>query len=69
MGAAHLRPYTAADRAACLAVFDSNVPASFAPDERAAFAAYLDGAGARYLVLADDRRRARRVRRVRPPHG
>ena len=52
MGAAHLRPYTAADRAACLAVFDSNVPASFAPDERAGFAGYLDGASARYLVLA-----------------
>jgi len=48
-----LRPYAAADRAACLAIFDSNVPAAFAPDERAGFAAYLDGAGARYLVLAD----------------
>jgi len=53
MGAAHLRPYTAADRAACLAIFDSNIPGFFAPDERAGFAAYLDGAGARYLVLAD----------------
>ncbi len=53
MSAAHFRPYTAADRAACLVIFDSNVPASFAPDERAGFAAFLERGAARYLVLCD----------------
>lgn len=50
------RPYMAADRAACLAIFDGNVPAYFAPEERAAFADHLDGlpaVGAPYLVLED----------------
>lgn len=32
-----LRPYSAADLAACLALFDSNVPAYFHPAERAHF--------------------------------
>ncbi len=54
MHAAHLRPYTAADRAACLAIFDSNVPGFFAAAERADFAAYLDRADARYVVLCTD---------------
>ncbi len=51
MHAAHLRPHTAADRAACLAIFDSDVPGFFAAAERADFAAYLDRAGARYAVF------------------
>jgi ribosomal protein S18 acetylase RimI-like enzyme len=35
------RPYTPADEAACLALFDSNTPRFFGPDERAGFAAFL----------------------------
>lgn len=42
-----------ADRAACLGVFDSNVPTFFAPQERAEFSRFLDACdrGAPYLVL------------------
>ncbi|MDB5218237.1 MAG: family N-acetyltransferase, partial [Myxococcaceae bacterium] len=36
-----LRPYEPADRDACLVVFDSNVPAFFAPHEREGFASFL----------------------------
>lgn len=50
-----LRPYTLSDRAACLAIFDTNVPVFFAPDERAVFAAFLDRFGDEYLVLCDAR--------------
>ena len=32
---APFRPYSSADREACLANFDANCPAFFAPDERA----------------------------------
>lgn len=52
--AAHIRAYRATDRAACLALFDSNVPTFFAPDERTEFAAHLDQVNAGrspYLVL------------------
>lgn len=53
----HVRPYTAADRAACLAVYDSNVPAYFLPEERPAYAAFLDALPGPYLVLeAEDER-------------
>ena len=38
----HLRPYTPTDREACLALFDSNVPAYFAPHERDDFVTFLD---------------------------
>lgn len=38
-----LRPYRPADRAACLALFDSNMPSSFLPHERAEFSEWLDG--------------------------
>lgn len=37
-----LRPHHPADRGACLAAFDSNVPAFFAESERAGFVEYLD---------------------------
>ena len=51
------RPYTSADRAACLALFDGNTPRFFAPKERAEFADFLSGApsaDAPYLVLVRD---------------
>lgn len=54
MTAVRTRPYRATDRAACLALFDSNLPLYFAPSERAEFAGFLDGvddASRVYLVL------------------
>jgi ribosomal protein S18 acetylase RimI-like enzyme len=48
-----VRDYTAADRGACLAVFDSNVPDHFVPPEREAFAAFLDDLPGPYLVVED----------------
>jgi ribosomal protein S18 acetylase RimI-like enzyme len=36
------RPYAAADREACLALFDSNAPRFFDPSERADYEAFLD---------------------------
>jgi ribosomal protein S18 acetylase RimI-like enzyme len=39
---ARIRGYAPADRAACLTLFDGNMPTFFAPDERAEFAAFLD---------------------------
>ncbi|RWR09175.1 GNAT family N-acetyltransferase [Sinirhodobacter populi] len=48
------RPYTALDLAACLAIFEGNVPTFFAPDERADFQKHLkniDVATAPYIVL------------------
>lgn len=49
----HVREYTAPDRSACLAVFDSNVPDFFVPSERADFAAFLDALPGPYLVVVD----------------
>ncbi|GAA5511468.1 hypothetical protein Dcar01_00178 [Deinococcus carri] len=53
-----IRPYSPADRAACLALFDSNVPEFFLPEERAEFAAFLGqpfdpGESGEYFVLED----------------
>jgi predicted GNAT family N-acyltransferase len=52
-----LRPYTLADRAACLAVFDSNTPHAFAASERADYAQFLQDPGDhgiyRVLLLED----------------
>lgn len=48
-----IRPYHPADRESCLAVFDSNVPRFFAPDERDLFATFLERFKATYLVLCD----------------
>jgi ribosomal protein S18 acetylase RimI-like enzyme len=45
-----LRPYQAADRAACLAIFDSN-PGCFAPHERREFEDWLDHIEGEYFVL------------------
>ncbi|MEH3122505.1 MAG: GNAT family N-acetyltransferase [Sphingomonas phyllosphaerae] len=39
---ARVRAYGAADRAACLALFNGNTPAFFAAEERVDFAAFLD---------------------------
>lgn len=50
----HIRAYTPADRAACLAVFDSNTPEFFLPAERAEFAAFLDALPGPYLVLTGE---------------
>ncbi len=49
-----MRAYHAEDRAACLAVFDANIPASFDLTERAEFEAYLDDLPGPYLVAVDD---------------
>lgn len=35
------RPYSGADREACLAIFDANCPAYFAPNERADYERFL----------------------------
>lgn len=48
------RPFAPADRDACLAVFDSNTPRFFAPEERGEFEGFLGNIEAcegRYLVL------------------
>lgn len=52
----NIRDYGPADREACLALFDSNVPLYFAPRERTDFAAYLDAPPGPYLVMQDDDR-------------
>lgn len=51
----HLRPYTLADRPACLALFDANTPRFFDPSERAGYDAFLADPAGPYLVgtLAD----------------
>ena len=52
-----LRRYEDADLAACLAVFDSNVPKFFAPHERHGFASFLGDLSrfaVQYYVLVDD---------------
>ncbi|BDP42366.1 N-acetyltransferase [Deinococcus aetherius] len=53
-----IRPFTPADREACLALFDSNVPDFFLPQERAEFEAWLgqpfdSGEYGEYFVLED----------------
>lgn len=50
------RPYTPADRDACLQLFDSNVPRFFAASERADFEAFLDGFDGPYQVIERDGR-------------
>lgn len=46
-----IRPYTPADREACLQVFDSNVPRYFDPAERADFALFLDTPPCPYFAM------------------
>lgn len=47
------RRYLPEDRAACMALFDSNIPGSFADDERPSFAAFLDRNEVPYLTIED----------------
>ena len=49
-----IRPYTAADREACLAVFDSNVPDFFRLEERPQLEAFLADPRAAYFVMEHD---------------
>jgi GNAT superfamily N-acetyltransferase len=46
-----IRGYTSNDRLSCLAIFDCNTPAFFAPRERDENAAYLDRPAGPYLVV------------------
>jgi ribosomal protein S18 acetylase RimI-like enzyme len=50
----HYRPYHSADRAACLAIYDSNAERFFSPGDREAFAAFLDAVQGFFGVLCDD---------------
>jgi ribosomal protein S18 acetylase RimI-like enzyme len=49
-----VRPFRPADRDACLRVFDSNVPAAFRPEERSAFARFLDDPPGPMIVVERD---------------
>jgi GNAT superfamily N-acetyltransferase len=51
----HIRPDHNTDKAACLTVFEGNVPAFFAPPDRVEFAQFLDEAHTLgvYLVAAE----------------
>ena len=49
-----VRPYAVADKDACLALFDSNVPAFFDPTERADFADFLDQPQGHYFCIEQD---------------
>ncbi len=46
-----VRPYAAADRDVCLALFDTNVPDSFAPAEREQFREFLEASATPYYLL------------------
>jgi ribosomal protein S18 acetylase RimI-like enzyme len=48
---ASARAYRSTDRAACMAVFDSNVPVYFLAEERALFTDFLDALPGPYLVM------------------
>jgi ribosomal protein S18 acetylase RimI-like enzyme len=50
----HYRPYTRADRPACLAVYDSNAERFFSPGDREVFAAFLDAPRGFFGVLCED---------------
>ena len=49
------RPYAPADRDACLALFDSNVPEFFTTEERPGFADWLDRAEAYRVIESEGR--------------
>ncbi|MEH6757011.1 MAG: GNAT family N-acetyltransferase [Parasphingorhabdus sp.] len=51
---AEVRAYMVADKKACLALFDSNVPVFFDATERAGFATFLDSPGGEYFILEED---------------
>ena len=44
------RPYSVSDKGACLAIFDANCPANFAPNERDDYKTFLDTNPAAYEV-------------------
>lgn len=46
-----VRHWRAADREACLALFDSNTPDTFQPHERVQFEQWLESAPANYFVM------------------
>ena len=48
-----IRPYAPADRAACLAIFESNMPRYFVPEELPGFARWLDAQDAGQLAYAE----------------
>lgn len=48
------RPYTSADRTACLRLFDSNCPRYFAPNEREGYEAFMTAADGEYEVCLLD---------------
>jgi N-acetylglutamate synthase-like GNAT family acetyltransferase len=48
-----IRLFSPRDRDACLSIFDSNAPPFFAPSERPDFAAFLERANDRYVVVED----------------
>lgn len=50
-----LRPYTPADRATCIELFESNRPDLFGPDEIVHFTAHLDALPGPYFLLENDR--------------
>ncbi|MDX2008354.1 MAG: GNAT family N-acetyltransferase [Meiothermus sp.] len=50
----HIREYSAADMAACLEVFDTNVPKYFSLEEREEFETFLKLPSCVYLVLVSD---------------
>ena len=50
----HLRLYAPADKGACLALLDGNMPVFFAPHERDEFDTFLNDPGDRYWVVEDD---------------
>ncbi len=52
--APRIRPFRPADRAACLALFDANCPAFFAPNERTDYEVFLDANFPGYEVWCDE---------------
>ena len=66
-----LRPCSPDDLAACIALFESNVPDDFGARERTDCLAGIDEEGTRYFVRedADGARRPARLRRLRPIRG
>lgn len=50
------RSFSKADREACLAIFDANCPAFFAPNERADYESFLDASPDGYEVCEVDGR-------------
>lgn len=48
---ANVRRFAVADKQACLAIFDGNVPDFFDAGEREDFAAFLDSPGGEYFTL------------------